>query len=154
MTYTHMMEKQNCYLTNLFLTGSTTSGLTKDSRAPRSPAIILFVFCCQKKGKDVLLWAPKSMSTSTGNCSSGGAKATWRRQVTKRRSKANSVTLLSEKRSWIMIKDDITGELIVIVILCFWGHLFSRAGRPVERNCKIKVHSNLIHARLHLRGCG
>ena len=45
-------------------------------------------------------------------------------------------------------------ELIVIVILCFWGHLFSRAGRPVERNCKIKVHSNLIHARLHLRGCG
>ena len=94
-----MMEKQNCYLTNLFLTGSTTSGLTKDSRAPRSPAIILFGFSCQKKGKDVLLLAPKSMSTSTGNCSSGGAKATWRRQVTKRRSKANLVTLLSEKRS-------------------------------------------------------
>ena len=97
--HTPMMEKQNCYLTNLFLTGSTTSGLTKDSRAPRSPAIILFVFCCQKKKKDVLLLAPKSMSTSTGNCSSGGAKATYRRQVTKRISKANSVTLLSEKRS-------------------------------------------------------
>ena len=74
--HTPMMEKQNCYLTNLFLTGSTTSGLTKDSRAPRSPAIILFGFCRQKKGKDVLLLAPKTMSTSTGNCSSGGAKAT------------------------------------------------------------------------------
>ena len=29
-------------------------------------------------------------------------------------------------------------------------HLFGRAGRPIEGNCEIKVHCNLVHACLQL----
>ena len=41
-------------------------------------------------------------------------------------------------------------KVSTIIFASIRFHLLGRAGRPVEGNCKIKVHCNLVHACLHL----
>ena len=41
-------------------------------------------------------------------------------------------------------------KVSTIIFASIRFHLLGRAGRPVEGNCEIKVHCNLVHARLQL----
>ena len=104
------MTMVNLDLTSLFLTGSTTSGLTIPSKAPRSPVTRLIMLTILVR----LVVYPGPCQLQLAAAQEGG-----QRQPGGPEKKVSTIIL--HQFGWRF-------------------HLLGRAGRPVERNCEIKVH--------------